>query len=91
MEDDTAVEEGEVSGPWEEMEAARHAFSSPLEVVDTHFGDSLLGGNWQQARTGRAVYGRRSDVRATSAISTFCVTFPAVLSKMYMGQIQATG
>ena len=53
-------EDPDPSETWTALEDARHAYGHLAEDLDVHFRDTLLGGVWQQARTGRPVYGIRT-------------------------------
>ena len=68
-------EQPDFSETWNALDEARQAYGHLGEDLDVHFRDTLLGGVWQQARTGRPVYGIRTDVRSTSPILAFCNQF----------------
>ena len=72
---------------WQELEANRRSFASRAEEIDTQFRMSLLGGAWQVARTGRAVYGLRVDIKKNTALWDFASAFNLKMSQSFENNV----
>eukprot|EP00971_Amphidinium_carterae_P329424 6461862-Amphidinium_carterae.1 len=60
---------------WQTMETLRIGAQDDTLAFEEHFRESLLGGAWQQQRTGRDTYGYQSVVKKHSVVSSCAQRF----------------
>eukprot|EP00971_Amphidinium_carterae_P351799 6492283-Amphidinium_carterae.4 len=54
---------------WQEIESLRQGAEDDSPAFEEHFRESLLGGAWQQERTGRDTYGYQSVAKRNSVVA----------------------
>eukprot|EP00971_Amphidinium_carterae_P020975 413979-Amphidinium_carterae.1 len=79
--------EGTAEEDWDtvfaEIADARDAVSAEDVHASEHFRVGLLAGQWQVARTGRSVYGLRTDVKSNSPMRACCVALSLRFSSSF--------
>eukprot|EP00971_Amphidinium_carterae_P223182 4428527-Amphidinium_carterae.2 len=88
--DDGDIDEAEEENldiMWETLEQARQAMDTKAEVIGDCFRESLLGGSWQQVRTGRLVYGYQSVIKKGTAVHDMARHFHLSLSAAFESNV----